>query len=319
MRFPDFVPAKREEVPDYISAAYLQSRADQEAAEQNRLNKQDKWKNFEALNTGVSDAMGPGKSPLGSVLRMGKDAWTKHQNTQSPWVNPDGAPKSMSNGQIPGGPPSKEVLMSDTYMPNRIDVKSAMTNPQRLPDPSSFNGGSRGGSAMGDAVRSASPGTPAVTPAITPAITPAATGVKEAAALPDFLKGTGIDVGKALGNIGGGAPPQAAAAATQGAEKLVSNAVAPNIASKVVGDAAGKGLGGAFAAAGGAAVPGLGAAAGAIPAALRGDMYGAVKGGVGGAAGSTLMAAGPAMAAAGPVGWAGMAGLAALSLYGMLG
>jgi hypothetical protein len=316
MRFPDFVPAKREEVPDYISAAYLQARANNESAEQNRLAKQAKWKNFEALNTGVSNAMGPGKSPVGSVLRMGKDAWTKHKNTQSPWVNPDGAPKSMSNGEIPGGPPSKEVLMSDTYMPNKIDVKSAMTNPQRLPDPSSFNGGSRGGSAMGNAVRSASPGTPAVTPAITPA----ATGVKEAAAMPDFLKGTGIDVGKALGNIGGGgASPQAAAAATQGAEKLVSNTVAPEIASKVGQEAVGKGLGGAFTAAGGAAVPGFGAAMGAIPAALRGDTYGAVKGGVGGAAGSTLMAAGPAMAAAGPVGWAGMAGLAALSLYGMLG
>ena len=43
----------------------------------------------------------------------------------------------------------------------------------------------------------------------------------------------------------------------------------------------------------------------------------AVKSG-GGAATGALMASAPALAAAGPVGWAGIAGLAALSLYGML-
>ena len=39
----------------------------------------------------------------------------------------------------------------------------------------------------------------------------------------------------------------------------------------------------------------------------------------GGAAPAALFAAAPALAAAGPVGWAGIAGLAALSLYGMIG
>ena len=40
---------------------------------------------------------------------------------------------------------------------------------------------------------------------------------------------------------------------------------------------------------------------------------------LGGAAPGVLMAAGPALAAAGPPGWIGLAGLAAASLYGMLG
>ena len=85
------------------------------------------------------------------------------------------------------------------------------------------------------------------------------------------------------------------------------------------GGAANKAASGLAGKLGGAAVPGAGAVTGAIPGLINGDPQSAAKGAIGGGASSTLMAAAPAMAAAGPVGWAGIAGLAALSLYGMLG
>jgi hypothetical protein len=311
MRFPDFVPAKREEVPDYISAAYLQSRADQEAAEQNRLNKQDKWKNFESINTGISDAMGPNKSPLGEVLRFGKDKWANHQNAKLPAKQGIDVQAAMNNPagdnwQMPGtrarqpagAPPPPTQTVSQPPPPAAAPPTSTGNAVRALPK-GNWQPPAGGSSPPNSVPMGKGPMPTPYSPA--PISNVLGKGGQAAA--------TNVPIDKMINMQMGG----------KGVETAVSNAVAPEIASKVVGDAAGKGLGGAFAAAGGAAVPGLGAATGAIPAALRGDIYGAVQGGVGGAAGSTLMAAGPAMAAAGPVGWAGMAGLAALSLYGMLG
>jgi hypothetical protein len=90
-------------------------------------------------------------------------------------------------------------------------------------------------------------------------------------------------------------------------------------ASNVVSEGASKGLQGSSMAAG-AAVPVVGGLVGAgikatDPNASGGDI---ALAGASGASSGALMTAAPALAAAGPVGWAGIAGLAALSLYGML-
>ena len=99
----------------------------------------------------------------------------------------------------------------------------------------------------------------------------------------------------------------------------VGTTATPNMTAQVGGKPAANAMTGAASQMGGAAVPAAGAVTGAIPGLLKGDPQSAAKGAIGGGASSTLMAAAPAMAAAGPVGWAGLAGLAALSLYGMLG
>ena len=332
MRFPDFIPAKREEVPDYVRAEYLQSQADATAAAEARLRKQERAANIQAMGAGAMNVasldIGDGKTPIGEIIRMGKEKWgggsAAAQNPAAP------GPGGISQGPAPvnSALPQGRGMQGGSPMP-----------PQAPPAPQS---------AVANAVRG---GGGAVTPT---------------AAVPgeEILKGTNIDMGKVLGggplesqvpkppptpastggwrgglNIPTGGPQAATKVpidkmidmqmsgigsnvpinATAQVGKGAGEAVSANIASKGAGDVIGKGLGGAAASGIGASVPVAGAAMGAIPAALRGDTMGAVKGGVGGAASSTLMAAAPAMAAAGPVGWAGMAGLAALSLYGMLG
>lgn len=148
------------------------------------------------------------------------------------------------------------------------------------------------------------PAAPAPPPTKPPINTPAK------APPPNFLKGTGINMDNILKggtpNLSPGPGPQAA----------VGGPSAANMTAQVGG---GGGGGAAKAASGMAAkAPIIGAVTGALPGAIQGDTQAAAKGAISGGASSALMSAAPAMAAAGPVGWAGIAGLAALSLYGML-
>jgi hypothetical protein len=333
-RFPDFYAAKREEVPSYIQAEYLKQLAATEQADLERQKNVDRWNTVGQVNTGISDAMGEGESPIGSVLRAGKNAW----------ANRGGQPPQGAAPQ-PGGSISRGPTPGSAIPGSGMSSRGLPSGQRQLANPS----------AKADAVRKLTP-----TPQ-TPTPTPKSSG-----GMPDFVKGTGLDANAALQGAGNPQVPAGRAGwsgglnipgsdmgkfrgsprpsvtptvtptpttspavlpsgmtiptakvgetvANKGVEQLVGNT-----AGKAGADAVGKGMGGAFAQAGGA-VPVVGAVTGAIPAALRGDTMGAVKGAAGGAASSTLMAAGPAMAASGPVGWAGMAGLAALSLYGMLG
>jgi hypothetical protein len=331
MKFPDFIPAKREDVPDYVRAEYLQAKANSEAAEQERLAKQDRANNIQAVGGGVMNAaqmdLGEGKTPLSMALRGIKNKMSGPSPDQGMGGDKLVGKPGASSSTL-GPVPSSASLQSPSYMASPqgqgMDIAGALRNPA-------------GDNWQTPGTRPPAPGpAPAPAPAggggAGGAVPPAAGG---GGGTPDFLGGTGLDATKAMSNptpvaIPPKMPPTlpsgmqiptgpGAQAATKGVESAVQAPVAANIASKGATEAVGKGMGGAFTQMGGAAVPGAGAAIGAIPAALRGDTMGAVKGGVGGAASSTLMAAGPAMAAAGPVGWAGMAGLAALSLYGMLG
>jgi hypothetical protein len=357
MRFPDFVPAKREEVPDYISAAYLQARADNEAAEQERLRKQDRAANIQAVGGGVMNAaqmdLGGGKTPLSMALRYGKEKWGGSGPAPDQGVGGDkmvGRPGAPS--RTLGPVPSSASLQSPSYMASPqgqgMDVASALRNPAGdnwqmpgtrppAPGPAPSGGGAppTGGGVVPEGVWKPPAGgspLPAVNKLGTPKAAPSVP-VKPPAMLPSGMQiptgpgpqaATNVPIDKMIGMQMDGIGSNTAANMTaqvggKGAQSAVATPVAANIASKGATEAVGKGMGGAFVQAGGAAVPGVGAIAGGLPAALRGDAMGAVKGAAGGAASSTLMAAGPAMAAAGPVGWAGMAGLAALSLYGMLG
>ena len=119
-------------------------------------------------------------------------------------------------------------------------------------------------------------------------------------------------------NMAGGT---AASTSVQGGDKLAAAVAANNATSTATkgASAAAKGAG-----MGSKILPGVGAAIGAganfMDEKAKGSDDWRVAGKTaGGAAPAALFAAAPALAAAGPVGWAGIAGLAALSLYGMIG
>jgi hypothetical protein len=315
-------------VPDYVRAAYLQNQSDVMVTEEERRRKLDRANNIQAVGGGVMNAaqmdLGEGKTPLSEALRYGKE---KFGGGGGPAPNPAApGPGGISRGPAPvssalpsgqhgmqGGSPLASAVRSAPPVEaggGGAPMPSGGGTPQ---DILKFNG-LDAGKAMGNP-------TPVPIPAKPEAFLPSGMSIPTG---PGPQAATKVPIDKMIGMQMEGIGSNTAANMTaqvggKTAQSAVQAPVAANIASKGATEAVGKGLGGAFAGAGGAAVPVVGGAIGAIPAALRGDTYGAIKGGVGGAASSTLMAAGPAMAAAGPVGWAGMAGLAALSLYGMLG
>ena len=141
------------------------------------------------------------------------------------------------------------------------------------------------------------------------------------------------DIAKAAGGPGPGVPTAAAtpsvnmaggtAASTsvQGGDKLAAAVAANNATSTATKGASAAAKGASM---GSKAIPiagsVLGAGANYMDEKAKGSDDWRVAGKtLGGAAPGVLMAAGPALAAAGPPGWIGLAGLAAASLYGMLG
>jgi hypothetical protein len=291
MRFPDFYAAKREEVPSYIQAEYLRQQSEIQRADLERQRKVDQMNTLGQVNTGISDAMGEGESPIGSVLRAGKKAWA-NRGGQSP---PGAAPQP--GGSISRGPPPVSSALPG-------QSRGLPPGQRQLANPS----------AKADAVRKLTPTpqtpTPTPTPKTPTPVDPPMPGYGE---LPPGYGAQAATKGPTDAMVTSMIDKPMQGAGGNIAANMTAQ-VGNNAATGVAADAATKGLSAAS-----SAVPVVGAATGAIPAALRGDTAGAVKGGVGGAASSTLMASAPALTAAGPVGWAGMAGLAALSLYGMLG
>lgn len=95
---------------------------------------------------------------------------------------------------------------------------------------------------------------------------------------------------------------------------------APLMAASGGGDVAASLGANSAATAGSAAVPIVGGLIGAGTSyATGGSDEDTIKSGVGGAATGALATYGAPMAAAGPIGWAGIAALSAASLYGMFG
>lgn len=134
-----------------------------------------------------------------------------------------------------------------------------------------------------------------------PAVNPTPTGV-------DPLAMQGLSAGEAASKMSTMAP--------------TSTAVTPaaQTGAKLGGDVMGKAGANVAGNAGAAAVPVVGGLVNAgVTAAQGGSTAQVAKSGVGGAATGALAAYGAPLAAAGPVGWAGIAALAAASLYGMLG
>ena len=145
MRFPDFYAAKREEVPSYVQAAYLQNRSDQAAAAEDRMLRQERANNIQAMGTGAMNVagmdIGDGKTPMSEFIRMGKEKWGSGaaQNPAAP-----------SAGEISRGPPP----VSSALPKAGIGGMQGGTALPRAPTPTPTGRGS----AVGDAVREADPG-----------------------------------------------------------------------------------------------------------------------------------------------------------------
>lgn len=169
----------------------------------------------------------------------------------------------------------------------------------------------KGGAETGTATQGVPTGAPPPPPAASP--TPPVAGGPAGMETSNLVAG----LGQGAMNAGSNAGIQSLQGLTAGQAGQQMSTMLPKVTEVAGGEVAGKMGSAAMGAAGGAVTGG----------ALSGLMESqnpytnneriAVKGG-GGAATGALMASAPALAAAGPVGWAGIAGLAALSLYGML-
>jgi hypothetical protein len=270
MRFPDFIPAKREDSTDLARAAAFQNYGDMQANQLNAENREkmisgpvDAYKGYVSITdtNPLADAVrkwtgGPaGDGTAGGELnKMGPGSGGR--GTTVPHPSGSGLPntteavnQSASTGSMPGG-----TANAPTFMQGGQEM---------------LTGGS---------------GSPIAMPTST--AVPQMAGEQAASMLADTGAAAGVDA--------------ASQAGTQGATEAAGKGMSP-----LVGQIGGPVLGAASA----------GYLESQKPNTSDGKI--AIKAG-GGAASGSLMAFTPALAAAGPVGWAGIAGLAALSLYGML-
>jgi hypothetical protein len=269
MRFPDFIPAKRQESTDMARAAALQNYGDMQAETLNAANREkqisgpvDAYKGY----VSITDT-----NPLADAVRnFGKGGG---DGTAGGGLNKMG-PGSGGRGTTVPHPPG-------SGLPNTT---------QAVNQSASAGGGMPGGTANaptfmqgGQEMLTGGGGSPMAMPAST--AVPQMAGEQAASMLADTGATAGVDA--------------AAQGATQGATEAAGGM------SPLVGQIGGPVLGAATS----------GYLESQKPNTSDGKI--AIKAG-GGAASGSLMAFAPALAAAGPVGWAGIAGLAALSLYGML-
>jgi hypothetical protein len=271
MRFPDFIPAKRQESTDMARAAALQNYGDMQAEQINTANREkmvsgpvDAYKGY----VSITDT-----NPLADAVRnFGKGGG---DGTAGGGLNKMG-PGSGGRGTTVPHP-------TGSGLPNTT---------QAVNQSASAGGGMPGGTAnaptfgmSGQEMLTGGGGNPIALPTST--------------AVPQM------------------AGEQAASMLAPDAAVQATNSAATQAGTQGATEAAGKGMSPLVGQIGG---PVLGAATSGYLESQKpntSDGKIAIKAG-GGAASGSLMAFAPAMAAAGPVGWAGIAGLAALSLYGML-
>jgi hypothetical protein len=284
MAYPDFYAAKREDVPDYARAAYLESVQQQDAYAQKQKDKQAKWDGAGSLYRGMADSMPEGKTPISEALRMGKAGASKVAGMFGPQGGVPNPQASPGGGMGPGPGPVSSALPGT----GRAKGTSIANQLRKQPAPAPVQA-------------STPPARQPKTPVDVNSI--------------DFLKGTGIDVQKAMPKPAPMAKPTSMpnpmlgpGGATGTAGGTMGQGLVPPV------DSAAKTMSGTGAATGGT----VGALTTAANVATAPTTKGKVKAGVGGVGMTGLSTAGPALAAAGPVGWAGLAGLAAMSLYGML-
>jgi hypothetical protein len=278
-RYEPFIPAKREEVPDYARAAFLQAQAENDRFANEQAQYENKVSGYGSLYRGVADSMPEGKNPLSEALRLGKAGVSKM--------------KGMAGGG--GGVPMPEPKPGGGMGPGPGPVNSA------LPGTGRANGGS-----LSKALREQPPMRSSQQPPRQSAPAPQ----PEPMPMPQQKPmDTGLDLNKAMSNPTPVPIPQQLPGGKNDGFNIPTG---PGPQTSNVPPASE--LGGSNAA--GGVISGLQTAANV---AQQPTTQGKVKAGVGGIGMTGLTTAGPALAAAGPVGWAGLAGLAAMSLYGMLG
>jgi hypothetical protein len=160
-RYPDFYAAKRQDVPDYARAAYLQATANSDKDEQNRQRYNDRNEGLGNLYQGVSDSMGEGKSPISEALRLGKAGLNKMRGTEQPMSSPGRTEMAGMQGPAPSSSPGRsaiaDMLRSQPAPPpvrpsappqgssspgrsamaqgNGLNLQKAMQNPTPVPIP----------------------------------------------------------------------------------------------------------------------------------------------------------------------------------------
>ena len=201
MRFPDYIPAQRADVPDYIQAEFLQHRADLEANEYNDQRKRDRNALPGELYGAYSDVTGT--NPIADALKRQKDKLGGPPTPRGTGTDPSmssmsGISPVPAGSAVSGGPaPASSAL------------------PQGFGGGTSAAAGSTGASPMaGVAARSAVSGGPAPASSALPAAT---RGMQGAAA------GGGANLG---GNVAG---KTAAAGSASSTVPIAGAAVAPAI------------------------------------------------------------------------------------------
>jgi hypothetical protein len=121
--FDPFVPAKREEVPDYARAAFLQAQADNDKFEAEQRQHENRNAAVGSMYRGVADSMPEGKTPISEALRLGKAGLGKLKGMGAGGVS---SPQPGPNGGISPGPSPVSSALPGTSRAKGSPVAAAL-------------------------------------------------------------------------------------------------------------------------------------------------------------------------------------------------